>query len=210
MTSTVSFPTRAYEDPAEYLTAYSDMIALGWKSVSQTALRQACDVLLAAYQEGRQVFACGNGGSAAIADHLECDHLKGVHTGTDLSPRVRSLGANVALLTAIANDMSYEMVFAFPLARLCRPGDVLITVSSSGNSRNIVKAMECARSNKLTTIAMTGFDGGEARRMADISLHVDVANYGVVEDIHQGLMHVLAQYLRQKRIDPTTIAATKF
>jgi D-sedoheptulose 7-phosphate isomerase/D-glycero-D-manno-heptose 1,7-bisphosphate phosphatase len=209
MTSS-SFPTEAYGDPGDYLTAYAEMITAGWRSIDRAALRQASEALLHAYQEGRQVFVCGNGGSAAIADHLECDHLKGVHNGTDLSPQVRSLAANVALLTAIANDFAYDEVFAFPLARLSREGDVLLTISSSGNSPNIIKAIECAQARGLTTIAMTGFDGGQARRLAQISLHVEVGNYGVVEDIHQGLMHVLSQYIRQSRIEPDRVATLRF
>src|SRR5579863_8850999 len=202
MKSPPRFPAKSYADPADYLTAYAEMIAAGWRSIDHAALRQAGDILLRAYQDGRQVFACGNGGSAAIADHLECDHLKGVHHTTDLSPQVRSLTANVSLLTAIANDFAYDEVFAFPLARLSRAGDVLVTISASGNSPNIVKAIECANARGLTSIALTGFDGGRARRLAQISLHVDIGNYGVVEDIHQGIMHVLAQFIRQSRIDP--------
>ncbi len=186
------------------------MIAAGWRSVDRAAVRRASETLLRAYQEGRQVFACGNGGSAAIADHLECDHLKGIHRETDLSPKVRSLAANVALLTAIANDFAYDEVFAFPLARLSRAGDVLVTISASGNSPNIVKAIECANARGLTSIALTGFDGGRARQLAQISLHVAIGNYGVVEDIHQGLMHVLAQYIRQSRIDPGRVGTLRF
>jgi D-sedoheptulose 7-phosphate isomerase len=209
MTSS-TFPTEAYGDPGDYLTAYAEMITAGWRSVDRAAVREASEILLRAYQEGRQVFVCGNGGSAAIADHLECDHLKGVHNATDLSPHVRSLAANVALLTAIANDFAYDEVFAFPLARLSREGDVLLTISSSGNSPNIIKAIECAQARGLTTIAMTGFDGGQARQLAQISLHVEVGNYGVVEDIHQGLMHVLSQYIRQSRIEPDLVGTLRF
>jgi phosphoheptose isomerase len=210
METTTRFPARAYRDPAEYLNAYSEMAAAGWKSVDRQALRQASQILLDAYQNGKQVFVCGNGGSAAIADHLECDHLKGVHQDTDLSPNVRSLAANVAVLTATANDFSYDEVFAFPLERLSRFGDVLVAVSSSGNSRNIVRAIECAHANRLSTIVLTGFDGGQARHMAQISLHVDMHNYGIVEDIHQGIMHVLAQYIRQIRIDPDLVSTLRF
>lgn len=210
MTSPPNFPAEGYADPADYLAAYAEMTAAGWRSIDRAAVRRASEILLRAYQEGRQVFVCGNGGSAAIADHLECDHLKGVHNGTDLSPRVRSLAANVALLTAIANDLAYDEVFAFPLARLSREGDVLLTISSSGNSPNIIKAIECAHARGLTSIALTGFDGGRARRLAQISLHVEIGNYGVVEDVHQGLMHVLAQYIRQSRIDPDRIGTLRF
>lgn len=204
------FPDRKYASAAEYLQAYAEMAAAGWRSVDPAALERAGEVLMAAYRERRQVFVCGNGGSATISGHLECDHLKGVHTGTDLSPRVRALPANVGLLTAIANDFSYDDVFAFPLARLADPGDVLLAISSSGNSRNIVKALEYANDNGLKTIAMTGFDGGRARLIAQIALHVEVANYGIIEDIHQGLMHILAQYIRQSRMPAHAIAGTRF
>jgi phosphoheptose isomerase len=210
MKSPASFPTKSYADPADYLDAYAEMIAAGWRSVDRAAVRRASEILNSAYQDGRQVFACGNGGSAAIADHLENDHLKGIHRDTDLSPQVRSLASNISLLTAIANDFGYDEVFAFPLARLSRAGDVLMTISASGNSPNIVKAIECANARGLTNIALTGFDGGRARQLAQISLHVDVGNYGVVEDIHQGLMHVLAQFIRQSRIDPDRVATSGF
>jgi D-sedoheptulose 7-phosphate isomerase len=210
MKSPSSFPAKSYADPADYLDAYAEMIAAGWRSVDRAAVRRASEVLARAYQEGRQVFACGNGGSAAIADHLENDHLKGIHRDTDLSPQVRSLAANISLLTAVANDFGYDEVFAFPLARLSRQGDVLMTISSSGNSPNIIKAIECANTRGLTSIALTGFDGGRARQLGQISLHVDIGNYGVVEDIHQGLMHVLAQYIRQSRIDPDRVGTSRF
>lgn len=210
MTRSSGFPAHRYADAGDYLTAYAELTQSGWQSVDRSAVRRAADVLLRAYKDGREVFVCGNGGSAAIAAHLECDHVKGIHTGTDLSPRVRSLAANVPLLTAIANDLAYDEVFAFPLARLSRRGDVLLTISSSGNSANIIKAIECARARGLMTIALTGFDGGAARRLAEISIHVAVQNYGVIEDIHQGVMHVLAQYLRQSRIDPTAFGTVRF
>ena len=87
------------------------------------------------------MFSCGNGGSAAIANRAQCDHVKGVRTTTDLTPRVLSLSTNVELLTAIANDMGYEKVFVYQLESQSRPGDVLIAVSSSGRSPNIVRAL---------------------------------------------------------------------
>ena len=91
-----------------------------------------------------RVFGCGNGGSAAIANHLQCDHMKGVRTATSLSPRVTSLSVNVELVTAIANDLTYADVFAYQLQSQSRPGDALIAVSSSGRSANIVRALDWA------------------------------------------------------------------
>jgi phosphoheptose isomerase len=102
-------------------------------------------------------------------------------------------------------------VFALQLRSLGRPGDVLIAISSSGNSPNIVQALSWARDNGLRTIAMTGFAGGKAREVAEITLHVAAENYGVVEDVHQSLMHLLAQWLRQNHLtDPSSIGKQKF
>ena len=156
------------------------------------------------------MFSCGNGGSASIANHLQCDHVKGVRTTTDLAPRVMSLSTNVELLTAIANDTGYENVFVYQLQSQSGPGDVLIAVSSSGRSPNIVHALTWARDHGLRTIAITGFDGGAARAVAEVAIHVDSANYGVIEDLHQAIMHALAQYIRQSRMTPTAISATVF
>ncbi len=149
--------------------------------------------------------------SAAIANHLSCDCLKGIRSATALRPRVVSLSATVELITAIANDFSYDEVFSFQLSSLAVPGDLLIAISSSGNSPNIIAALNWAKDNGLRTLAMTGFDGGAAAGIADVSLHVRADNYGVIEDVHQSLMHLLAQYVRHKNlIDPATLGAVKF
>jgi phosphoheptose isomerase len=167
-------------------------------------------ILIDTYTRGNMVFSCGNGGSASIANHLQCDHLKGIRTSTDIAPRVVSLSASVELLTAIANDTSYEDVFAYQLQSQSAEGDALIAVSSSGQSANIVRALAWARGNGVQTIALTGFGGGESRAIADVSIHVDAANYGIVEDMHQAIMHALAQYIRQSRMTQDSIAGSVF
>ncbi len=167
-------------------------------------------MLNAAHDRDGAVFACGNGGSASIANHLQCDHVKGVRTGTDLRARVHSLSTNIELLSAIANDIGYESVFEYQLESYARPGDVLVAVSSSGRSPNIVRALEWAQAHGMQTIALTGFAGGPARELADVTIHVDSSNYGVVEDAHQACMHLLAQYVRQSRMTPAAVAATVF
>ena len=156
------------------------------------------------------MFSCGNGGSASIANHVQCDHVKNVRTTTDLTPRVLSLSTNVELLTAIANDMGYENVFSYQLQSQAGPGDVLMAVSSSGRSPNIVQALTWARDHGLRTIAITGFDGRPARAVAEVSVHVDCTNYGIVEDLHQAIMHALAQYIRQSRMSTEEISTTVF
>ena len=121
-----------------------------------------------------------------------------------------SLSTNVELLTAIANDSGYENVFSYQLQSMSEPDDVLIAVSSSGRSPNIVQALEWARDHSLRTIAITGFDGGAARTTAEVAIHVDSTNYGVVEDLHQAIMHALAQFIRQSRMSTDSISATAF
>ena len=179
-------------------------------SVQPAALDQAAAILLDAYTRDAVVFSCGNGGSAAISNHLQCDHVKGVRNTTDLTPRVVSLSSNIELLTAIANDLAYEDVFVYQLQSQARTGDVLIAVSSSGRSPNIVRALKWAHEHGLRTIALTGFDGGAARAVAEVTIHVDGANYGIVEDLHQAIMHALAQYIRQSRMAPSAISSSVF
>jgi phosphoheptose isomerase len=206
----VKFPAAPYLRVASFFDAYADEVSRAAKTIDSEALDRAAAILLEAYQQGARMFSCGNGGSASIANHMQCDHAKGVRTATDLTPRVFSLSANVELLTAIANDTGYENVFVHQLQSQSEPGDVLIAVSSSGRSPNIVRALAWARDSGLRTIAITGFDGGAARAVAEVCVHVDCTNYGVVEDLHQGIMHALAQFIRQSRMSADAIATTVF
>jgi len=141
-----------------------------------------------------------HGGSAAISEHFVCDFLKGSSTGTDISPVIYSLSSNVPTLTAVANDIDYESVFSFPLERYGEKGDILICVSSSGNSPNIVKAIKTAKTLGMISVSFVGFSGGKARDESDYSIHIPNENYGVVEDTHHSLMHILAQYVRIKSL----------
>jgi len=204
------FPAAPYGSAASYFDAYAVETARAASSVEPELLDRAATILLEAYTRGARVFSCGNGGSAAIANHLQCDHMKTVRTKTDLSPRVISLSANVELLTAIANDLAYEEVFTYQLQSQSEQGDVLIAVSSSGRSPNIVRALTWARDRGLRTIALTGFDGGDARAVAEVTIHVTGSNYGIVEDSHQAIMHALAQYIRQSRMTAAAISSSVF
>jgi len=204
------FPATAYQDAGSYFNDYAWELARAANTVDRTSLDRAASTLLEAYTRGARVFSCGNGGSAAIANHMQCDQVKGLRTGTDLAPRFVSLSSNVEVLTAIANDLDYEDVFTYQLQSQSEPGDVLVAVSSSGRSPNIVRALTWARDNGLATIALTGFGGGGARTVADVAVHVDSTNYGTIEDLHQAITHALAQYLRQSRMAPGTIPSSVF
>ena len=206
----VKFPDARYAGAGAYFTEYAKEMARASETIDPAAMERAGHLLVDAYGRGARMFSCGNGGSAAIANHMQCDHLKGIRTGTDLAPQVLSLSTNVEVLTAIANDIGYHEVFVYQLQSQARPGDVLIAVSSSGRSRNIVDALTWARDNGLRTIALTGFEGGASRTVAEVAIHVDCTNYGVVEDLHQAVMHALAQYVRHTRMAADTISETVF
>src|SRR5689334_2773417 len=126
----LKFPVGSYAGAAAYFDAYADEMARAAKTVDPESLDRAAAVLTEAYERGARMFSCGNGGSAAIANHMQCDHVKNIRTATDLSPHVLSLSTNVELLTAIANDTGYENVFVHQLQAQSKPGDVLVAVSS--------------------------------------------------------------------------------
>jgi histidinol-phosphate phosphatase family protein len=204
------FPAHRFDRADAYGDAYVAELARAFGTVDLGQISRAADVLIDAYLRDNAVFACGNGGSASIANHLQCDHVKGVRNGTDLTTRVFSLSTNVELFSAIANDFGYDNVFEYQLQSQARPGDVLVAVSSSGRSANIVRAVDWANANGMHTIALTGFEGGPTRQRATVSIHVDSANYGIIEDIHQACMHLLAQYVRQSRMTADAVATQTF
>jgi phosphoheptose isomerase len=206
----MKFPVAWHSSAAAYLDGYTEEMSRAIKTIDAAAFDRAAAILSEAYLRGARMFSCGNGGSASIANHMQCDHIKGIGAATDLRPRVLSLSTNVEFLTAVANDEGYENVFVYQLQAQSDPGDVLIAVSSTGRSANIVRVIEWARVNGLRTIAITGFDGGAARVEAEVSIHVDCANYGIVEDLHQATMHALAQYIRQSRMTEELIIASIF
>lgn len=193
-----------------YWSVYADQLAAAAKGVDPAALQAAADLMTETIKADGWIYACGNGGSAAIANHLHCDFTKGVATDTPYRPRVISLSANIETITAIGNDISYADIFAYQLKQAGRAGDLLVTVSSSGDSENIVRAIETAKAQGMRCVALTGFAGGRSRTMADVSIHVPAGNYGVVEDLHQSMMHVLAQFIRQAAMPAETFEQVKF
>ena len=206
----MTFPDRRRDSIGRYCDDYMARLARAGASIDRALLARAGAVLDAAFARGAWLFVCGNGGSAATANHLLCDMAKGVQTDTGVRPRVASLSANIEIVTAIANDIAFEDCFAYQLRTAARPGDVLMTVSASGDSENVVRAVDWARGNGLESIALTGFDGGRSARLATINLHVAADNYGVIEDTHQSIMHILTQYLRQTKMPAPLVARRRF
>lgn len=206
----MTFPDKLFSSMADYSDAYFGEYQKASASVDKAALTEAARRIEACYRRGATVFVCGNGGSTAIANHMVCDHGKLVQTDTDLVARVISLSNPTEMITAIGNDISYAEVFAYQLASLGRPGDVLVTISGSGDSPNVVRAIEVAREKGLESIAFTGFNGGRTAKMADVNLHVVADNYGIIEDVHQSLMQIIAQFIRLNNMPVELISERKF
>lgn len=145
----------------------------------------------------RNLYIFGNGGSAAIANHWVCDFTKGINEDTAEHANAISLSSNIELISAIANDIGYEYIFSKQL-EYARPNyrDVVFAISSSGNSPNIIRGIEKAKELGACTVAFTGFTGGVAATIADISVHVPAHNYGVVEDVHMMILHAISQRIR--------------
>lgn len=164
--------------------------------LSQFELKQAIDVLHTARIEDRQVFILGNGGSASTASHFVCDLSKNTRMPGRPHFRVVGLTDNMALLSAYANDEGYDQVFAQQLASFVQPNDVVIGISTSGNSPNVLEAIALANRVDATTIGFTGFDRGQLGNMVDINLHVPSDNIEQVEDIHLMFEHLICTVLR--------------
>ena len=144
---------------------------------------------------GNRVFICGNGGSAATASHFTCDFNKGVSYEQKIKYNFECLNDNVPMMMAIANDISYEDIFSEPLKNKMRKEDVLLAISGSGNSKNVVKAVEYAKSIGATTVGFVGYSGGKVKSLVDYCIHIDVDNMQIVEDMHMMLDHVMMYVL---------------
>jgi D-sedoheptulose 7-phosphate isomerase len=155
--------------------------------------------LLDCWQSGRQVFLCGNGGSAGNAVHLANDFLYGISKTPGSGLRVTALPANGSVLTCLANDEGYEQIFSLQLAVLARPGDVVIALSGSGNSPNILRVLEQARTMGVRSYAILGYTGGKAKALADCAIHAAVNDMQIAEDVQMVIGHMLMQYLYQNR-----------
>lgn len=206
----MTFPDKKFPNIKEYTDEYFNNYSEAAASLDISKLEQAAEVLLKAYQSKKTLYVCGNGGSASISNHLACDHGKLVATDTNLCPRIHSLASNVEVLTAIANDISYDEVFVNQLKLLADVGDVVMTVSSSGDSENIVRVAKWAHDFGLDVISLTGFSGGRSAKIATVNIHVEADNYGIIEDVHQSIMHLLGQYIRQSHMDETVITDRRF
>lgn len=182
---------------------YLDKLWKGINKISPERFEEIAHVLISAYEKDKQIFIFGNGGSAAIASHMACDLGKGTLTNVyDVKEkrfRVISLTDNMPLFSALANDMGYEYVFTQQLQNLVQTGDIVIGISGSGNSLNIVNAMILANSLGAITIGFIGFDGGRMKKYCDYFLHFQEKNYQRCEDAHLIFQHIITSYVAEKK-----------
>jgi len=168
------------------------------------AIEKVANLMLDTYHQGKQVFICGNGGSAASASHITGDFIKGASYGLEKRWRFICLNDNITTMMAISNDISYEDIFVEPLKNFANPGDLFIGISGSGNSTNVVKAMEYAQASGLATVALCGFRGGKIREIADVNIYTPIMDMQITEDLHMMALHMIFQYIVKQLFGAST------
>lgn len=179
------------------INSYMKRVNLAFNEVNQSSVDKVIYELKQYMESGARIWVAGNGGSAATASHFATDLSRCKNSKLE-TIKVISLCDNSGLITAIGNDFGFEFIYSRQLSNLAIAGDLLIVLSASGNSKNILESLSWAKNNQVKSIALTGFDGGKAKKMADISLHVPTKNgdYGVTEDAHSIICHFLASQFR--------------
>jgi D-sedoheptulose 7-phosphate isomerase len=168
-----------------------------FKEFEGDAFQGAMGAIIEAYHRGSTIYICGNGGSWGTSNHMVNDLAKGSVVEGKKRLRIMGLGDNTSLLTAYANDCGYETIFVEPLKGLFRKGDILIAISASGNSPNVVKAAEFVRQNGGQVVGLVGFTGGKLKDLSNFAIHFKSHNYGSVEDAQLMFSHLSSQYMHQ-------------
>jgi len=176
--------------PAQYKTEVLKAI----ETVDLAKVNQAIDLFKDARAAGRHIFVCGNGGSASTASHFACDIVKGASYNRGQRFRIMAMTDQIATLTAYANDVSYDCVFVEQLRNFAQSGDLVMCISGSGNSPNVIRAMEYANSIGCKTLALTGRDGGKLGPLAQLNIQVEAPHMGRIEDAHMIVCHMIGYY----------------
>jgi len=196
-----NFPFKKFSDIKSFANEYHKYFCEAIMELEYTVLKKIIIAIEKNIKNSRKILVCGNGGSAAISNHFLCDYSKYMATGTNLSPNMLSLSSNIEMITAIGNDFGYEKIFSYQVDRFASTGDLLLVISSSGNSENILNAIKSAKKKKIKTISLTGFGGGKAHKISDFGLKFSQKNYGVIEDVHHKIMHLICQFIKQKNLN---------
>lgn len=179
----------------EYIQEEIDVL----QSLDLSEINETMNLLEENRKSSGKIYICGNGGSAATASHFVCDFDKGVSMGLQQKYRFECLSDNIPVLTAVANDISYNECFSFQIEAKITERDILIAISGSGNSESVIQAVKTANRAGATTIAIYGYDGGELKKLAKQSIHVRVNDMQICEDIHMILDHLMMRVLVRSR-----------
>ncbi len=179
-------------------TTYFEKVAETLKKVDQEALDKLVEIIFECRDRGNSVYIFGNGGSAATASHIAGDFLKGISYQLEKRFKVICLSDNIPGTSAISNDLSYDEVFIEPLKTYLSKNDVVIGISGSGNSLNVVKALEYAKTSGATTVALCGFNGGKIKEISDLAIHVPINDMEITEDIHLIMFHAIKQKINYR------------
>lgn len=164
-------------------------------AISKDDLNALMNLLMDAREDGKTIFIMGNGGSAATASHYVCDFNKGISYGKEKMFKFICLNDNVPTMMAYANDLSYDDVFVGPLRNFMQVGDIVIGISGSGNSENVVRALRYANEHGGTTVGITGYSGGKVKQISRYNVHVPVDDMQITEDLHMVLDHCMMKIL---------------
>lgn len=182
-----------------FTTDYRTELLKAIEAIDLKRVDQAIEWMREARDAGAQIFVCGNGGSASTASHFAADMVKGASYQRDKRFRVVAITDSLPTLTAYSNDVGYEVVFEEQLKNFARPGDAVMAISGSGNSPNVLRAVEYANSIGCRTIGLTGRDGGKLGRLAQLNVHVPVPHMGRIEDAHMIVCHMIGYCFMEER-----------
>ena len=181
---------------------YIKILKSGVNTLDIEKLSKIENIIFNKIKENKKIFVCGNGGSASVANHFLCDFNKGIKIDSKrkLRPKIISLSDNIETILAIGNDISFQKVFTFQLDNFFTKGDIVILLSCSGSSPNIIDTLNYCKKKKIFTISLTGFANKKVQKKANININLSIKNYGVSEDFFQIIMHMLSQSIRLRYI----------
>ena len=180
----------------EYINTYRAELIRHVEAINPEQVMQLVAALVAAWQQDKQVFVLGNGGSAATANHFACDFGKNAVQAGKRRFRMLSLSSNVEAITALGNDIGFDEIFSQQLMNLLNPGDVVLAISASGNSPDVIKAVNYAKERGATVLALAGFEGGKLKELSDVCLVARMDSYERIEDIHLIILHMVTCYVK--------------
>ena len=201
----MKFPKKKYNSNVKY---YSDYVSKFNQILNKdhfVKLDKITQFIEKKIKQNKQIFICGNGGSASISNHFLCDFNKGIKISSKnlIKPKIISLVNSMELITAISNDISFNKIFDFQLESLAKQNDILIVLSCSGKSKNIINAVKYASKKKIDIISFVGFDKNSLiKKYSKFYINLEIENYGLSEDMFQIIMHMISQFIRQKNMLP--------